>query len=253
MSGRNADTGTDEPQPPIAPTTAGSSSPAGTAFSRDWFARDPLEVARDLLGTHLRVERFDGAVTLRITEVESYHGVVDPGSHAFRGLSARNEVMYGEAGRLYTYRHMGLHTCVNVVCGEAGSAAAVLLRAGEVIDGADLARGRRRASGTVRSDVDLARGPARLTVALGITMADLGADLLDPDGDFALTTGSTLAPGAVATGPRVGVSGSGGDGQLFPWRLWIDGDESVSDYRRASTRRRPAGQNEFGERPRGRS
>ena len=252
MSGRDADSGTEEPQPPIAATTA-ESSPAVTAFSREWFARDPLEVARDLLGTHLRVERADGAVTLRVTEVESYHGGVDPGSHAFRGPSARNEVMFGEPGRLYTYRHMGLHTCVNVVCGEAGSAAAVLLRAGEVIDRADLARGRRRASGTLRSDVDLARGPARLTVALGITMADLGTDLLDPDGDFSLTTGSALAPGAIATGPRVGVSGAGGDGEQFPWRLWIDGDRSVSDYRRASTRRRPAGQNEFGERPRGRS
>jgi len=195
-----------------------------------------------LLGAHLAASSPEGTVVVRITEVEAYQGVEDPGSHAFRGPSRRNAVMFGPPGHLYAYRHLGLHTCVNVVCGPDGEAAAVLLRAGEVVVGRELARRRRAERGTVRSDVDLARGPARLTVALGLGPEVDGADVLDPAGPVVLRVPAVPAVGGVVrAGPRVGVSGPGGDGGLFPWRFWLDGEPTVSAYRRAAPRRRTGG------------
>ncbi len=215
-----------------------------TAFripERAWFERDVHTVARDLLGAHLLRRSPDGTVVLRVTEVEAYDGANDPGSHAYRGPTARNATMFGEPGHVYVYRHLGLHHCVNVVCAPPGRAAAVLLRAGEVVEGADLARARRQAAGRCDSDRQLTRGPARLTVALALTLADDGADLLDRAGDLVLTVPDP-APGAreVASGPRVGVSGEGGRADLYPWRCWLVGEPTVSDYRAASPRRRRA-------------
>ncbi|WP_419702739.1 DNA-3-methyladenine glycosylase [Promicromonospora sp. NFX87] len=214
---------------------------------RDWYLRPVLDVARDLLGATLTTRTPDGVVSLRLTEVEAYDGATDPGSHAFRGPNRRNATMFGEPGRLYVYRHLGLHHCVNLVCGPEGEASAVLVRAGEVVDGADLARSRRLASGVVRTDRDLARGPARLAVALGLDLSADGVDVTDPDGDVVLArplVASPLiepsplvepveTPAAIRTGPRVGVSGDGGRADLFPWRFWLDAEPTVSLYRKA--------------------
>lgn len=169
--------------------------------------------------------------SLRITEVEAYLGEQDPGSHAFRGPTRRNRVMYGPPGRLYVYFTYGMHVCANVVCGAEGEATGVLLRAGEVIAGAEVARSRRL---TTKSDADLARGPARLCVALGIELGDDGADL---------STGPIrLEPprhpvASFAAGPRTGVSGDGGS-ETYPWRFWIPGDPTVSPYKRWAPKRR---------------
>lgn len=219
---------------------------------RDWYLRPVLDVARDLLGATLTTRTPDGVVSLRLTEVEAYDGATDPGSHAYRGPTRRNATMFGEPGRLYVYRHLGLHHCVNVVCGPEGEASAVLVRAGEVVDGADLARSRRLASGVVRTDRDLARGPARLAVALGLDLSADGADVTDPEGAVVLarplvepTPSAEPAPlvepvetTTIRTGPRVGVSGDGGRADLHPWRLWLDGEETVSAYRAAQPGRR---------------
>lgn len=168
-------------------------------------------------------------VVLRLTEVEAYLGEADPGSHAFRGVTPRTRTMYGEPGRLYVYFSYGMHVCANIVCSPAGTASAVLLRAGEVVDGVEAARERRPAS---RADAELARGPARLTRALGIELGDDGAVL---DGaPFGLELPSQRA--SVATGPRVGVSGAGGT-DAFPLRFWIPGDPTVSNYRASVPRR----------------
>ena len=206
-------------------------------LAQEFFDRPGPQVAPELLGMYLTHTTVEGAVTLRITEVEAYQGEVDPGSHAFRGPTARNRVMFGAPGHLYTYRHLGLHTCVNVVCDLAGTASAVLLRAGEVVAGQDLARRRRLAKGVVKVDRDLARGPARLTVAMGIDMTLLGADLFADAGALTLTAPATPRHNLVSTGPRVGVSGVGGDGEKFPWRFWLTDDPTVSVYRRAAPRR----------------
>ncbi len=169
-------------------------------------------------------------VTLRITEVEAYLGELDPGSHAFRGPGKRNAVMYGPPGHVYTYFTYGMHVCANVVCSPEGIATAVLLRAGEIVEGTDAARRRRTTS---RTDTDLARGPARLCVALGITLADGGASLDGPRFHLDLPA----SPTPYATGPRTGVSGAGGTDQ-YPWRFWIPGDPTVSPYKPAVAKKR---------------
>lgn len=209
---------------------------------RAWLAAPVLDVAPRLLGAFVTTVLPDGVVTVRLTEVEAYDGEADPGSHAFRGRTARNAVMFGPAGFLYVYRHLGLHVCANVVTGVDGRASAVLLRAGEVVAGADLARERRLRRGVVRADVDLARGPARLADALGITLDHYGTDVVGGDGPVRLTPTPT-APSGWATGPRVGVSGTGGDAVRHPWRFWLTGEPTVSVYRAAvPRRRRPAGE-----------
>lgn len=195
---------------------------------REFFRASSLEVAPRLLGGILRHDSPDGPVAMRISEVEAYIGDgLDPGSHAFRGPTKRNAVMYGDAGYLYTYFTYGMHVCANVVCSPEGVASAVLLRGGEIVEGAELAQRRRGPAVAFR---DLARGPARLVVALGIALDEGGSDLFEAP--FRLELAPHPVP--VATGPRTGVSGAGG-GTQFPWRFWIPGDQTVSQYRRHPT------------------
>lgn len=206
-------------------------------------AADPLEVAPRLLGALLHGR----GVTVRLTEVEAYRGSDDPGSHAVRGMTPRTRPMFAAPGHVYAYFTYGMHTCVNVVCGPAGRSGALLLRAGEVVAGAEVAHARRAGARPERSipHRDLARGPARLAQALGVTLADSGS-VLGPAGRpeldlLRLEPQPALPVERIATGPRVGVSGAGGDGTVFPWRFWIAGDETVSAYRPATARRRRPG------------
>lgn len=182
-----------------------------------------LTAAPHLLGAVLVHASAQGKVAVRITEVEAYSGDgSDPAAHTHRGPTPRNEVMFGPAGALYVYFSYGMHWCANVVCAPPGDGEAVLLRAGQVVHGIDLARDRRAAP---RRDVDLARGPARLTQALGITGADNGALLLDPRSTVSLSMDHTLSPGApVESGPRVGITKA----TALPWRFWLAGEPSVS-------------------------
>jgi DNA-3-methyladenine glycosylase len=184
-------------------------------------------VAPRLLGATLR----HGDVAVRLTEVEAYDGAGDPGSHAHRGRTDRNAVMFGPPGHLYVYFTYGMHHCCNVVCGPAGSASAVLLRAGEVVEGLELARTRRGAV----PDRDLARGPARLCVALGIDLASNGLDLAA--GAVTLVAGDAPEPELVSAGPRVGLRGAA----ERPWRFWLADEPTVSAYRPAKRLDRPAG------------
>jgi DNA-3-methyladenine glycosylase len=196
-------------------------------FDRDFLARPAVDIAPLLLGAIIHGR----GVSVRLTEVEAYLGEIDPGSHAFRGETARNRVMYGEPGHLYTYFTYGMHVCANVVCSPLGTATAVLLRGGEVVDGLELARERRTTS---RTDADLARGPARLVVALGIALVDNGLDLESSDVTLELAS----EPSPFEQGPRTGVSGAGGTTD-YPWRFWIPGDVTVSPYKVSVPKKRP--------------
>jgi DNA-3-methyladenine glycosylase len=234
-------------------------------LTRAFFARPVLEVAPELLGCTVA----HAGVSVRLTEVEAYDGANDPGSHAYRGQTPRTRVMFGEPGGLYVYFTYGMHWCANLVCGPAGAASAVLLRAGEVTGGLGLARARRVGV----KDRDLARGPARLAMTLALSRDQNGIDTVATDSplvvrtaagsqpdslavtgglsglsavtgspsDLTVVTGSVPAPPApnrpiVASGPRVGVSGPGGDAAAYPWRFWLEGEETVSVYRPGKVR-----------------
>jgi DNA-3-methyladenine glycosylase len=177
------------------------------------------QVAPMLLGGLLR----HGGVAVRITEVEAYDGASDPASHAYRGRTARTEVMFGPSGRLYVYFSYGMHWAANVVCGPDGTASGTLLRSGEVVEGLDVARARRGRA----ADRDLARGPGRLTQALGIGGDHVGTSVLG-GGPVTLTFDPQPAA-AVSVGPRVGVSAEADR----PWRFWLTGDRFVSVYKRS--------------------
>ena len=197
----------------------------GPVVPRRFYDRPVLEVARDLLGCVV----VHDDVAVRLTEVEAYAGGLDPASHAFRGQTARNAVMFGPGGHAYVYFTYGMHFCVNLVCGPDGAAAAVLLRAGEVVRGADVARARR---GDARAR-DLARGPARLAKALAIDRRLDGVDVTDPSG-LHVRRGIPVDDAVVRYGPRVGISAAAD----LPWRMWVDGDPTVSVYRPHVRRKR---------------
>lgn len=204
------------------------------------FAGLPSEVAPRLLGALLTTVVDGETVTVRVSEVEAYHGrgtgpVPDPGSHARMGPTRRNATMWGEPGHLYVYLSHGIHSCVNVVCGPEGVAGGILLRAGEVVVGAEVATARRLARrGVVRTSRDLARGPGRLGDAVGLRHpvhdgidAITGAPRAGAVARLELCS-EPLA--TVATGPRVGVAGVAGTA-AYPWRFWIPEDPTVSPFR----------------------
>ena len=227
-----------------------SSRPAGDAGDpilgpdlRGALGRHPTRVAPALLGAFLTSD-VGGRVRVRITEVEAYGGVgEDPGSHAHRRRSDRNATMFGPPGHAYVYFTYGMHWCLNVVAHDPGVAGAVLIRAGEVFEGVELAHARRPAA---RFERELARGPARLAAALGVTRDLDGVDLLDSDSPLRLELAAgardsgphpddrvaSLRPG-IGTGPRTGVAGAGA---ATPWRFWILGDPTVSTHRPAASR-----------------
>jgi DNA-3-methyladenine glycosylase len=245
---------------------------AGKVLVREFLRRPSTEVAPDLLGCVLAHQTAEGLVAVQIVEVEAYSGESDPASHAFRGKTARNAVMYGEPGHAYVYFTYGMHFCVNLVCQPAGAASAILIRAGRVVAGADLALERRQgrsggaggarvvsadggasAGGVVSGDAaaapasvnlrqrELARGPARLCQALAIDRAQNGADVCDPRSPLQILAPATKSEGVpgitIATGPRVGVR----LGAQVEWRYWVAGDDAVSAYRPHIARGRAAG------------
>ncbi|MEL5954660.1 DNA-3-methyladenine glycosylase [Streptomyces sp. CLV115] len=204
-----------------------------TPLTRDFFDRPVLDVAPDLLGRTLVRATPDGPIELRLTEVEAYAGEIDPGSHAFRGRTARNSVMFGPPGHAYVYFTYGMWHCLNLVCGPEGRASGVLLRAGDIQVGAELTRERRNSA---RNDKELAKGPARLATALDVDRALNGTDAIArPGAPLSVLHGTPPPRDQVRNGPRTGV---GGDGAAHPWRFWIDGDPTVSPYRAHVPRRR---------------
>lgn len=217
----------------------------GAVLPREFFDRPAPQVAPRLLGCVLRRDSPEGTVAAVITEVEAYAGLTDPASHAYRGETARNAVMFGPPGYAYVYFTYGMHFCVNLVCQPPGAVSAILLRAGRVIEGADLAAARRwsrpgRADdpGTGarrRPERDLARGPARLCQALGIDRALNGADAVDPQSPLRVSAGpgGPVPAAKVCAGPRIGIS----QAVEAPWRFWLDGDDHVSQYRAFTPRR----------------
>ncbi len=202
-------------------------------LTRAFFDRPSAEVAPDLLGCVFWSDSPKGRVAVRLVEVEAYEGESDPASHAFRGQTQRNAVMFGPAGHAYVYFTYGMHFCVNLVCEPAGQPSAVLLRAGQVIEGAGLAGERRpvgRSPASAR-ERDLARGPGRLCQALGIDRAFDGTDVCAPGSALGIGPPET-AEGAlrISRGPRIGITRAADR----PLRFWLTGDRHVSAHQRVT-------------------
>jgi DNA-3-methyladenine glycosylase len=203
---------------------------------RERLARPALLLAPQLLGAVLVSEVGGARVAVRLTEVEAYEGLDDPASHAFRGRTPRTSVMFGPPGHLYCYFTYGMHWCANIVCGPDGVAAAVLLRAGEIVDGLEVARERRPAA---RRTQDLARGPARLATCLSLGRAVNGIDLCDPASEVRLESVPSRRRAGIAAGPRVGITVA----TELAWRFWLPADPTVSVFKpggRKRTRPGPA-------------
>ena len=197
----------------------------GRVLPRSFYDRPVERVARDLLGAVVESETEQGVVGVRLVEVEAYAGEDDPASHAWRGPTPRTELMFGRPGVAYVYFTYGMHWCVNAVCGPRGTASAVLLRAGEVVTGLDLARERR---GPAVPDRRLASGPANLARALGLDGGWHGEGLVSSSGRLRIRAGAPVADEEVVIGPRVGIT----RGVETAWRFRLAGNPHVSGPRR---------------------
>jgi len=196
-------------------------------FSREFFARDTLVVARELLGARL-VRILDGQrLSGLLVECEAYVGQEDSACHASRGRTPRNAVMYGPPGHAYVYFTYGMHWMLNVVTEREGFPAAILVRALQPLEGIEVMRSLRQARGRPRKDGELTNGPAKLTQALAIDKAFDGADLVLGD-TLWLEQVEPIAEGAVQSGPRIGIQYADEKDRGLPWRFWIRGHPYVS-------------------------
>ena len=196
----------------------------GRVLPASFYDRDVAVVARDLLGRVVESETDEGLVAVRLVEVEAYAGEDDAASHAWRGPTPRTAVMFGPPGRVYVYFTYGMHWCANVVCGPDGRASAVLMRGGEVVEGLELARSRRRPG---VPDRGLASGPANLAACLGLDGSWTGQRVTSARGALRLRAGSPVDDAQVATGPRIGIARA----TEVPWRYVVAGDLHVSGRR----------------------
>ena len=172
----------------------------------------------DLLGRTLFYRTPQGLVAGRIVETEAYTGGSDPASHAYRGQTARNAVMFGPAGFAYVYFTYGIHHCLNVTADTPGRAGAVLLRALEPVAGIEIMRSR----GDAGPEWRLLSGPGKIGRAFGLTLVDNGRDLTS--GPLGIASGAPVSRRQVAIAPRVGIT----RGVEKPYRFAVIGSRSVS-------------------------
>ncbi|HUI11068.1 MAG TPA: DNA-3-methyladenine glycosylase [Bacteroidota bacterium] len=207
----------------LSPAAAPRGLPHTIRLPRSFYLRGALAVARDLPGMYLFRRIGDATLAGRIVEVEAYLGSRDPASHAYRGMTPRNEVMFGGGGHLYVYFTYGMHFCCNVVAGGAGSGLAVLIRAAEPVAGIDAMTRLRSTDGRTRNLHDLCSGPGKLCQAFGIRREENGTDLCGETIWIAEERGRRVKP-RVARSRRIGIS----HGKEHLWRFHLRDDPFVS-------------------------
>jgi DNA-3-methyladenine glycosylase len=206
---------------PLPPDAEAEAFGSAVVLDRAFYDRPSLEVAPQLIGKLLAVA--DGRMA-RIVEVEAYAGGDDPGSHAYRGRTARNAAMFGPPGGLYVYFTYGMHWCANAVCGPGDIAQAVLLRAAAPVAGVEAMRAARWRAQRSQVDRDLCRGPGRLCQALGIDRTHDGGDLVTGVGGVTVLEDGWRLTGDLGVSTRIGLS-AGAD---RPWRYFVRGSPWVS-------------------------
>jgi DNA-3-methyladenine glycosylase len=172
--------------------------------------RDPVLVAEQLIGCHLIRRTEKGLIRIQITETEAYRSIDDPASHAYRGMTPRNQLMFGAVGQIYVYFIYGMHYCMNIIAHEPNEVGAVLLRAGVPSEGIELVRTNRLNV----ADRELMNGPGKLTRALEIDSSFNGYDLLDKS-DTRLILELVQFSGMIEKTSRIGIT----RGTELPWRF----------------------------------
>lgn len=184
-------------------------------------------MARNLLGKYLVRTRGNVRLIGMIVEVEAYRGTIDPASHAYRGMTQRNEVMFRVGGHLYVYFTYGMHFCMNVVTGKAGVGEAVLIRAIEPIEGISIMRKNRGFGNSLADLVSLTNGPAKVCQALGISRPENGIDLVK--GPVFIARGIRAPRPRIVVSTRIGIR----EGTDRPWRYYIKDNPWVSRYKKS--------------------
>jgi DNA-3-methyladenine glycosylase len=197
----------------------------GDVLPRSFYARPTVEVARALLGKVL----WHGTVAGRIVETEAYLGLDDGAAHAARGITPRTKVIFGPPGHAYVYFIYGMYECLNLVAEPDGSPGCVLIRALQPVAGLDEMMRRR---GTHQEE-QLANGPGKLTLAMGITRRLNGVDVTD--GPLVVRSPESAGMIDIACGTRIGITKAAD----WPLRFWIDGNRFVSRSKARAVRRKP--------------
>jgi len=204
----------------------------GKKLDREFYNRPTLLVAKELLGKYLVVQKEGNLLSGKIVETEAYIGFDDPASHAYRGMTPRNEVMFGDPGYAYVYLTYGVHHCLNLVTEKRGYPAAVLLRALETVDGVEIMKRRRKTKSSwmgkglfppteLKDLKNLTDGPAKLCQALGIDLKLNGADLC-ADVIYVEDRGAVVEK--IDSSSRIGIN----EGKEKRWRFYVENNEFVS-------------------------
>jgi DNA-3-methyladenine glycosylase len=189
---------------------------------RTFYLQPTLTVAKQLLGKIFVRKIGKDILSGKIVEVEAYLGENDPASHAFRGKTKRNEVMFQTGGHLYVYFTYGMHFCANIVTEEADKGRAVLIRAVEPLTGIELMKKNRKRVFTKHSLINLTNGPAKFCQAFGIAREQNGTDLLGDE--IYLTDGVDIPASIIVATTRIGIK----TGTDKKWRFYIKGNPLVS-------------------------
>lgn len=188
-------------------------------LNKDFFQLPTLELAQSLLGCMLVKETEEGLSAGYIVETEAYKGPDDRAAHSFGNRrTKRTEIMFGEAGHVYTYT-MHTHCLINVVSAGIDEPEAVLIRALQPFEGIDLMMQRR----PVDQMKNLTNGPGKLTKAMGITMEDYGLKFFERP----LFISEGKSPAEIEQGTRIGIQNTG-EARHYPWRFWVKGNPFVS-------------------------
>jgi len=186
-------------------------------LKREFYNRPTLEVAKELLGKYLVVNKNGTKLSGKIVETEAYRGLYDPASHAYGGMTPRNRIMFGEPGHAYVYFTYGMYYCLNVITERKGFPAAVLIRAVEPMEGIEIMKRRRKKE----KPEDLTSGPGKLCQAMGINKTLYGADLTSKT-IYVEDRGETV--GKVVSTNRIGID----EGKEKKWRFYLRDNRFVS-------------------------